>query len=95
MLGTRRRECPDFLLPSGEAHLRRVLGTWQIHYNRRRPHACLGPGLPQPSPGLPAPPLVGHDLPREMRVVAGSILGGLHHEREKCNSTAKRAKTAK
>ena len=80
LLGSLWRESLDFLIPFGEAHLRRVLRIWQVHYNRARPHSQLGPGLPQPPPGLPAALIVGHDLPRDMRVVARSILGGLHHE---------------
>jgi putative transposase len=80
ILGTLRRECLDFLIPFGEEHLRRLVRMWQVHYNRGRPHACLGPGLPEPPPGLPATPIVGHDPPRNVRVVARSILGGLHHE---------------
>jgi putative transposase len=80
LLGTLRRECLDYLIPFGEDHLRQILCAWRIHYNRGRPHACLGPGLPEPLPGFPAAPIVGHDLPRNMRVVARSILGGLHHE---------------
>lgn len=80
LLGTLRRECLDFLIPFGEDHLRRVLGIWQIHYNRARPHSRLGPGLPQSPPGLPAAFIIGHALPRDRRVVARAILGGLHHE---------------
>jgi putative transposase len=80
VLGTLPRECLDFLLPLGEAHLRQVLRIWRRHYNAARPHSQLGPGLPQPPPGLPAAPIVGHDLPRDMRVIARPILGGLHHE---------------
>ncbi len=80
LIGTLRRECLDFLIPFGAEHLRRVVRIWGQHYNRGRPHACLGPGLPEPPPGLPAAPIAGHDLPRDMRVVARSILGGLHHE---------------
>jgi transposase InsO family protein len=80
LLGTLRRECLDFQIPFGEAHLRHVLRIWQVHYNASRPHSRLGPGLPEPSPGLPAALIVGHALPRAMRVVARPILGGLHHE---------------
>ena len=79
-LGSLRRERLDFLIPFGEEHLPRVVRIWQVHYNQMRPHSRLGPGLPQPPPGLPAAAIVGHDLPRDMRVVARSILGGLHHE---------------
>jgi putative transposase len=80
LVGTLRRECLDFLIPFGEEHLRRILRAWRVHYNCGRPHACLGPGLPEPPPGLPVAPIGGHDLPRNVRVVTRPILGGLHHE---------------
>ncbi len=80
LLGSLRRECVDFLIPFGEEHLRRILRAWEVHYNRGRPHAWLGPGLPEPSPGLPAPALAGHQLPQDTQVVARSILGGFYHE---------------
>ncbi len=80
LLGSLRRECLEFLIPFGEEHVRRVLRLWQVQYNRGRPHPSLGPGLPAPPPGLPVAPIAGHHLPRDMRVVARSILGGLHHE---------------
>jgi transposase InsO family protein len=79
-LGRLRRECLDFLIPLNEDHLRRILGAWRLHYNRGRTPASLGPGLPQPPPGRPAFLMTGHQLPRDARVVARSILGGLHHE---------------
>jgi putative transposase len=82
LLGSLRRECLDYLIPFGEEHLRRILGLWKMHYNRGRPHASLGPGLPEPPPGLPVPVRVGHRLPKDTWVVARSILGGLHHEYE-------------
>ena len=53
LLGSLRRECLDYLIPFSEEHLRRILRVWAVHYNRGRPHASLGPGLPEPSPGLP------------------------------------------
>ncbi len=80
LLGSLRRECLDFLIPFGEEHLRRLLCAWKRHYNHGRPHASLGPGLPESPPGLPAPPITGHRLPRNARIVARPILGGLHHE---------------
>ena len=80
LLGSLRRECLDYLIPLGEEHLRRILRVWRVHYNRGRPHASLGPGLPESPPGLPAALIVGHALPRDLRVVARPILGGLHHE---------------
>jgi transposase InsO family protein len=80
LLGSLRRECLDFLIPLTEHHLLRILKVWMTHYNRGRPHMSLGPGIPHPPAGLPAPPLIGHRLPAQSRVVSRSVLGGLHHE---------------
>ncbi|HSB81796.1 MAG TPA: integrase core domain-containing protein, partial [Candidatus Methylomirabilis sp.] len=80
LLGSLRGECLDFLIPFGEDHLRRILRVWRMHYNRGRPHSSLGPGLPEPDAEVPAPPITGHRLPRDARVVVRSILGRLHHE---------------
>src|SRR6516225_10623517 len=46
LIGTVRRECLDFLIPLNERHLRSLLKEWVTHYNRGRPHASLGPGIP-------------------------------------------------
>ena len=79
-IGTVRRECLDFMIPLNERHLRRLLAEWVVHYNRGRPHSSLGPGIPGASTVL----LVGepsrHEISRDQRVVAKSVLGGLHHE---------------
>ncbi len=80
LLRSLRRECLDYLIPFGEDHLRKTLRAWRLHYNRGRPHSHLGPGLPEPAPGLPVLVLAGHRLPKDSRVVVRSILGGLHHE---------------
>ena len=61
-----------------EGHLRRVIREWVAHYNRGRPHASLGPGIPD-GPNI-APVLSGHRIREGHRVVAAPILGGLHHE---------------
>jgi hypothetical protein len=82
LLGSLRREYLDFLIPLSEEHLRRILRAWKMHYNRGRPHASLGPGIPEFPPGLPAPSITGHRFPRDARIIARSILGGLHHEYE-------------
>jgi transposase InsO family protein len=78
LIGTMRRECLDFVIALSERHLRAVLHVWVAHYNRGRPHARLGPGIPE-SCDL-APLLTGHRLPDGQGVTATPILGGLHHE---------------
>jgi putative transposase len=80
LIGTTRRECLDWLIPLNERHLRRILREWITHYNCGRPHASLGPGIPDPSPELIRPEPTGHHLPERCRVVATPILSGLHHE---------------
>jgi putative transposase len=75
-----RRECLDWLIPIHEEHLRSMLRKWVTHYNRGRPHASLGPAIPDPSPELKELAANGHHLPEHVRVVATPILGGLHHE---------------
>jgi len=76
VIGTIRRQCLDWMIPVDERHLRRILWEWVAHYNR--PHASLGPGIPD-SPDT-APVLSGHRIREGHRVEAASILGGLHHE---------------
>jgi len=81
LVGTLRRECLDFLIPLAENHLRRALFQFRDFYNRGRPHASLGPGIPEPSEGVPAPLLEHrHLLPENARIVSTPILGGLHHD---------------
>ena len=80
LVGSIRRECLDFLIPLNETHLRRIFKEWAIHYNRGRPHSSLGPSIPEPSGGIPAPEISGQRIPRGHRVVGAPILGGLHHE---------------
>ena len=80
LVGTIRRECLDFLIPLNERHLRKILKEWVAHYNQSRPHSSLGPGIPEPSRGMPAPPVSGYGIPCGHRVVGIPILGGLHHE---------------
>jgi transposase InsO family protein len=81
LIGTLRRECLDFLIPLTANHLRHLLCAWVHHYNTGRPHMALGPGIPQLPASLPAPLQSGrHRLLPHVRVVARSILGGLHHE---------------
>jgi transposase InsO family protein len=81
VIGTIRRECLDFMIPRSERHVRAILREWVRHYNRGRPHASLGPGIPEGSTvdALAGEPN-GHLLPVGCRVAATPILDGLHHE---------------
>jgi hypothetical protein len=63
VIGTIRRECPDWLIPLSESHLRSILKSWIRHYNIARPHMALGPGVPDPPP-------INRDFPT---LVAASI----------------------
>jgi putative transposase len=79
LIGTIRRECLDWLIVLNERHLRSVLREWAAHYNQGRPHASLGPGIPDiPLERLARPN--GHQIPDGHRVIAAPILAGLHHE---------------
>jgi putative transposase len=80
LIGTIRRECLDWLIPLGERHIRRILQSWVAHYNRGRPHASLGPDVPDPPSDRLSEPSHRHHLPGGHRVTAAPILGGLHHE---------------
>jgi transposase InsO family protein len=80
LIGTIRRECLDWMIPLNERHLRRVLRQWVVHYNRGRPHASLGPGIPERSATDLAITSHGHRIRADCRVVADPVLAGLHHE---------------
>ena len=80
LIGSMRRECLDWLILLNERHLRSVLTEWVAHYNHGRPHASLGPGIPDPQGEETRELAQGHRLPVGFRVVAKPVLGGLHHE---------------
>jgi putative transposase len=81
LIGTLRRECLDWIIPLTEQHLRKTLWSWLAHYNRGRPHSSLGPGLPDPPLNLPVQfQRQRHRFDQSSRVVAHSVLNGLHHE---------------
>jgi putative transposase len=81
LVGSLRRDCLDFLIPIDEGHLRGILKEWKSHYDQARPHASLGPGLPEPANGLPVPlQKQRHQIPAGYRVRAKPVLGGLHHK---------------
>jgi len=80
-IGTLRREFLDWVIPLSENHIRRLLQIWLAHYNGGRPHMSLGPGVPDPPPGLPVSlQSTPHSLADGFRVVSRPLLGGLHHE---------------
>ena len=68
------------LMPFNERHLQKIVREWTTHYNRGRPHAALGPGLPEPMSEQVPPNQHRHGLPLGYRIVKRSVLGGLHHE---------------
>lgn len=62
--GTIRRECLDYVIPLNDRHLRAILREWVAHYNQGRPHASLGPGVPDSgSRPRPRPSIHRHELP--------------------------------
>jgi hypothetical protein len=64
-----------------ERHVRAILREWVRHDNRGRPHASLGPGIPE---GSIVATVVrasdGRSVPARGRVAATPILSGVHHE---------------
>ena len=50
LVGTLRRELLDRELIVGEAHLRAVLGEYQVHYNTARPHQGIAQHVPADEP---------------------------------------------
>jgi putative transposase len=73
LVGTLRRECLDHLIVINERHLRALLAEYVAHYNAARPHRALALDSPD---GRPVVRLASG------RIVARSVLGGLHHEYE-------------
>ena len=51
-----KSECLDRIVPLGEWHLRRAVGSYVEHYHRERPHQGIGnqpiEGVPKPSTGV-------------------------------------------
>jgi transposase InsO family protein len=81
LIGTLRRECLDWMIPLSEQHLGKTLRSWLLHYNRGRSHSSLGPALPEPPLHLPVNlQRQRHRFDQQSRVMACSVLNGLHHE---------------
>ena len=66
LIGSIRRECVDHIVVLGEAHLRRVLRTYDRYYNNIRTHRSLDKEAPVPRPLQPTGSIK-------------SVLGGVHH----------------
>jgi transposase InsO family protein len=64
LIGSIRRECVDHLVVLGEAHLRRVLKS----YNEMRTHRSLDKDAPLSRP-----------VQRTGSIMSHAVLGGLHH----------------
>ena len=73
VIGTIRRECLDHLIILNERHLRRVLGVYVEHYNRRRPHRTLALDSPDGREPCPKPHA-------SAQVRRNKVLGGLLNE---------------
>jgi putative transposase len=68
LIGSIRRECTDHLIVFGENHLRRILTSYFVYYNRSRTHLALAGDAP-----------VSRPIETTGDVVALPMVGGLHH----------------
>ena len=68
LIGTLRRECLDHVLIFGERHLRQVLKSYSLYYNKSRTHLGLRKDTPLP-----------RAVQRSGAIVTVPILSGLHH----------------
>jgi transposase InsO family protein len=75
MIGSLRRECLDHVIVLNERHLRYFLSAYLDYYHQARPHMGLGRNSPEPRAVEP---------PERGRVVAESMVGGLHHRYRRC-----------
>ena len=74
LIGSIRRECLDHVIVLGEAHLRRILGTYIGYYQGSRTHLSLDKDTPEPREVQP--PTMGE-------VIELPEVGGLHHRYER------------
>ena len=68
LIGSIRRECLDYFIVSGEAHLRRILRAYCRYYNDIRTHRSLDKDAP-----------VSRPIQRLGTISPNPVLGGLHH----------------
>ena len=74
VIGSLRRECLDHVVIKNERHLRRVLKSYLVYYNRSRTHLSLSKDPPVPRPVSPI---------SKGGIVAFPEVGGLHHRYER------------
>ena len=67
-IGSIRRECLDHVIVRGEAHLRRVLRSYEAYYNDDRTHLALAKDAPR-----------RRQVERVGQMTSRPALGGLHH----------------
>jgi putative transposase len=75
LVGTLRRELLDHVIVLNEGHLRRLLSAYLVYYHQARPHMGLDHNAPEPR---------AVEKPECGRVVAESMVGGLHHRYRRC-----------
>jgi transposase InsO family protein len=69
LIGSIRRKCLDHIVVFGDAHLRRILGTYTEYYNELRTHLSLDKDSP-----------IRRPIQRLGQLAARPLLGGLHHQ---------------
>ena len=69
LIGTIRRECADYLIVFGEAHLRRILREYATYYNGLRTHRALNQDAP-----------IHRTIQTIGTITSRPVLGGLHHQ---------------
>src|SRR6202158_6222407 len=67
-IGSIRHECLDHVIIRGEAHLRRILRSYAMYYNKIRTHRSLDKDAP-----------IWRPVQRAGGITSTPILGGLHH----------------
>jgi putative transposase len=75
IIQTLRHELCDHVLILNKVHARRLLATYQQHYNSHRPHQARN----QPPPNSDRQPDTAHQLPAD-RVQRTRVLGRLINE---------------
>ena len=76
---TMQEELLDYVIPTGEAHLSRLLKEYREFYNTARPHMKLDGESPESAPVPGHLSTTVHDLPDGRRLEIISWIGGLHH----------------